>query len=267
MQQTMQQIYAIMGFLLCCFCTHDFTPVKTNCLLAYKPARRTGRLAFARRGHNTQSRTYTQHQPSYMTSAPSSAVTLESLRSSDCTAAITANLSNCTLSQDAIPTQLWGLTSLTYLNLSGNQISCIPSHLGQLISLTSLDLSANAFNDMPAELFQLTSLMDLNVGRNNLSAVSSQLGSLTKMKYLNLMNNSLTDLPAEIGNLRKLYRLGLKSNKLTRVPAIGGMESLVELFITDNHLKSLPDGMSGLHSLVKLQVHFLTLLTFALACI
>lgn len=51
-----------------------------------------------------------------------------------------------------------------------------------------------------------------------------------------------------------MCRLGLKGNLLRELPAsIGGMTSLVELFITDNRLESLPAAMGKLTSLVKLQ--------------
>ena len=103
----------------------------------------------------------------------------------------------------------------------------VPAEIGQLTSLTELDLRGNQLTSLPAEIGQLTSLTYLNLGGNQLTSLPAEIGQLTSLTELYLSDNQLTSLPAEIGQLTSLEELGLSDNQLTSVPAeIGQLTSL-----------------------------------------
>lgn len=70
---------------------------------------------------------------------------------------------------EEIPKEIFTLTNLTELNLSGNLITEIPQNISQLTNLTSLDLTSNKIQSLPLDSFRC----------------------LTNLKYLNLENNFL----------------------------------------------------------------------------
>ena len=155
----------------------------------------------------------------------------------------------------AVPADIGQLTSLTKLNLLGNQLTSVPAEIGQLTSLTGLDLRYNQLTSVPAEIGQLASLRKLSLGGNQLTSVPAEIGQLTSLKCLDLHENQLTSVPAEIGQLTSLKLLFLSGNQLTSVPAeIGQLTSLKELSLYNNQLTSVPAEIGQLMSLVELSL-------------
>ena len=85
---------------------------------------------------------------------------------------------------------LTGLTQLTELNLSSNELTDVSALVG-LTQLTSLDLWSNELTDVNA-LAGLTQLTSLNLCSNELTDVSA-LAGLTQLTELDLGFNELTD--------------------------------------------------------------------------
>jgi leucine-rich repeat protein SHOC2 len=155
----------------------------------------------------------------------------------------------------AVPADIGQLTSLTKLNLLGNQLTSVPAEIGQLTSLEGLDLRYNQLTSVPAEIGQLASLRKLSLGGNQLTSVPAEIGQLTSLKCLDLHENQLTSVPAEIGQLTSLKLLFLFGNQLTSVPAeIGQLTSLKELSLYNNQLTSVPAEIGQLMSLVELSL-------------
>jgi leucine-rich repeat protein SHOC2 len=153
----------------------------------------------------------------------------------------------------AVPAEIGQLTSLTRLDLLGNQLTSVPAEIGQLASLRKLSLGGNQLTSVPAEIGQLTSLKCLDLHENQLTSVPAEIGQLTSLKLLFLFGNQLTSVPAEIGQLTSLKELSLYNNQLTSVPAeIGQLMSLVELSLSGNQLTSLPAEIGQLTSLERL---------------
>ena len=102
----------------------------------------------------------------------------------------------------AVPAVIGQLTALTYLNLSGNQLTSVPTEIGQLTSLEQLELSLNQLTSLPAEIGQLTSLTVLGLEANQLTSVPAEIGQLTSLKVLYLYGNRLTSVSAALRGLR-----------------------------------------------------------------
>ncbi|QHN93429.1 putative LRR receptor-like serine/threonine-protein kinase [Arachis hypogaea] len=109
----------------------------------------------------------------------------------------------------SIPSSLGGLTELTFLSLSGNELTGrLPSELGRLSGLTVLDLSDNSLTGtVPNTVSSLRYLTRIDLSRNFLSGLSS-------LVTLDLSKNSLSgSLPSVLFSiLFKLEVLILNEN-------------------------------------------------------
>ena len=178
----------------------------------------------------------------------------------------------------AVPAEIWQLTSLELLHLSGNQLTRVPAEIGQLTSLEALYLHDNQLTSVPAEIWQLTSLellaprrqsaderaggdraahvAGLTLNDNKLTSVPAEIWQLTSLTELHLHSNRLTSVPAEIGQLTSLECLTLNDNQLTSVPAeIGQLTSLEGLWLNDNKLTTVPAEIGQLTSLKELHLY------------
>ncbi|KAF8624639.1 hypothetical protein AX15_005792 [Amanita polypyramis BW_CC] len=104
---------------------------------------------------------------------------------------------------------------LIELNLSHAKLSSIEdTTLGSLVSLRHLCLNHNTFTSLPESLGKLQELTRLICSDNKLTALPRSIGSLGKLKVLDAHNNSLTELPVSIWNCGSLETLNLTSNLL-----------------------------------------------------
>ncbi|EAY92836.1 hypothetical protein OsI_14636 [Oryza sativa Indica Group] len=87
----------------------------------------------------------------------------------------------------------WNLTSLKYLDLSGNNIvGSLPAAVSKFTSLDTLDLSENQFfGCIPYEISMLTSLTRINLRVNNLTGeiTEKHLAGLKSLKTIDLSSN------------------------------------------------------------------------------
>ncbi|TYI03626.1 hypothetical protein ES332_A11G352700v1 [Gossypium tomentosum] len=110
---------------------------------------------------------------------------------------------------------LFGLSSLTKLKLRNCNLGegDISSAISCLSSLTSLDLNGNNFNSIPASLAQLSKLEDLslsncglfNIGEGDIPSDSG----LSSLRELDLNGNNFTSIPASLARLSNLQYLGV----------------------------------------------------------
>ena len=141
-----------------------------------------------------------------------------------------------------------GLTNLTELRLSRNELSSLPENIfDQLTNLTELSLSSNQLSALPAGLFDnLINLKRLSLGSNKLTSLSDGVfDQLTNLTVLSLNSNELTSLPAgvfdQLTNLTKLY---LNSNQLSALPdgLFDNVSKLTLLNLWDNPVSSLQES-------------------------
>ena len=147
------------------------------------------------------------------------------------------------------PGDFSGLTALTDLSLSGNELSSLPvGAFSGLTALKDLSLSGNELSSLPVGAFSgLTALTDLNLDLNELTSLPAGVFSgLTTLKDLRLVSNELTSLPAGVfSGLTALTDLSLFRNKLTSLPAgvFSDLTALTFLNLESNELTSLPAGV------------------------
>ena len=151
-----------------------------------------------------------------------------------------------------------GLTALTNLRLSGNDLSTLPAGVfDELTELTDLSLAGNDLSTLPAGVFdELTELTDLRLDGNDLSTLPAGVfDELTELTDLSLAGNDLSTLPAGVfDELTELTDLSLAGNDLSTLPAgvFDELTELTDLSLAGNDLSTLPAGVFD--ELTKLEV-------------
>ncbi|CAB9505135.1 Leucine Rich Repeat [Seminavis robusta] len=119
----------------------------------------------------------------------------------------------------SIPMELYLLTSLKTLSLTGNTLSgTISTLVGMLTNMEAWETSSLALTGtLPTEIGLLTKLEEISLMYNQFSGtVPSTLGLLTKLQFLMVDNMMFTGtIPSELGRLSDLIWLYLQYNSLT----------------------------------------------------
>ncbi|KAK8375808.1 hypothetical protein O3P69_008510 [Scylla paramamosain] len=146
-------------------------------------------------------------------------------------------LQNNNLADDGLPKELYTLTKLRELNLSGNKLTRVLPQLCEVAGLRYLYLGGNEITEILPEIKALQSLQVLHLGGNLLETVPDELGELHQLAALILCDNRLRSLPRVISNLTRLRSLLLHKNNLCCLPVcIVKLRGLTELSLRDNPL-------------------------------
>ncbi|NWZ78670.1 LRCH3 protein, partial [Poecile atricapillus] len=138
-----------------------------------------------------------------------------------------------------IPEAVLNLQSLTFLNISRNQLSTLPVHLCSL-PLKVLIASNNKLVSIPEEIGQLRQLTELDVSCNEIQTIPPQIGNLESLRDLNVRRNNLVRLPEELAEL-PLIRLDFSCNKITTIPVCyRNLRHLQTIMLENNPLQSPP---------------------------
>ncbi|NXD10452.1 LRCH3 protein, partial [Nothocercus nigrocapillus] len=138
-----------------------------------------------------------------------------------------------------IPEAILNLQSLTFLNISRNQLSTLPVHLCSL-PLKVLIAGNNKLVSIPEEIGQLRQLTELDVSCNEIQTIPPQIGNLECLRDLNVRRNNLVRLPEELAEL-PLIRLDISCNKITTIPVCyRNLRHLQTIMLENNPLQSPP---------------------------
>ena len=136
---------------------------------------------------------------------------------------------------------------------TSQNMETLPPEIGQLQALTWLDLSGCELTTLPREIGQLRALTWLKLYLSKkLTTLPREIGQLRALITLDLRNCPLMMLPPEIGQLQALTMLLLKNcEKLVALPPeIGQLQALTNLYADDClQLKALPPEIGQLLAL------------------
>ncbi|XP_031321227.1 leucine-rich repeat-containing protein 40 isoform X2 [Camelus dromedarius] len=177
-----------------------------------------------------------------------------------------------------LPEEIANLRNLKGLYLQHNELTCIPEGFEQLFNLEDLDLSNNRLTTLPTSFSSLFSLVRLNLSSNQLKSLPAEISGMKRLKHLDCNSNLLETIPPELASMESLELLYLRRNKLRFLPEFPSCKLLKELHVgenqiemlgaqhlkhlnsilvldlRDNKLKSVPDEITLLQSLERLDL-------------
>lgn len=148
------------------------------------------------------------------------------------------NLSNNEL--EAIPDNISNLTNLEKLNLSNNNITSLNKEIANLHQLKTLILDSNKIKEIDFKDWNNNIINFLNIDNNELEIIPDNIRNLTNLKALYLDNNKIIYIPESIGKL-KLESLSLDYNKIKEIPkSICNNKTLARIFLNSNKIQIIP---------------------------
>jgi hypothetical protein len=140
----------------------------------------------------------------------------------------------------SFPCEYLGITSVTDLSLSDNNLASLSPEIGTCVDLKQLWLQNNKLTTLPPSVRSLTKLVTLCLDNNRLDAVPPLMRYLTAMRRLSLKDNTLDEIPAALADLERLEVLTLDGNKLYHFPEIfHRWTALKELTVSNNRIAEL----------------------------
>lgn len=160
-----------------------------------------------------------------------------------------------------LPPQLTNCSSLTVLNVTGNNMNGSLPNLSSLANLEILDLSLNYFSgNFPTWVGRLSSLVSLGLGDNDYDEgeIPVSIGNLKNLTWLYLAGSHLTgEIPETIFELHALETLDISRNKITgNFPKeISKLQNLHKIELFHNNLTGkIPPELASLTLLQELDI-------------
>jgi internalin A len=150
------------------------------------------------------------------------------------------------------------LKSLKLLSLRNCSLSFLDLNLSVLSKLNSLDLQENKFESLPHTITRLKKLKYLNYSKNKLKYLTEiGYGTLEQLEIFDLNTNHLTTLPHDICGGNSLTTTGRSNGPASGLRVgggSGGCKKLKVFNLSSNLISFLPQNISKLKSLLKLNI-------------
>ncbi|KFZ52559.1 Leucine-rich repeat-containing protein 40, partial [Podiceps cristatus] len=155
----------------------------------------------------------------------------------------------------SIPEELMQLPHLKSLLLHYNELSCLPDGFGQLVNLEELDLSNNHLAEIPTSFALLINLVRLNLASNQLKSLPADISAMKSLRQLDCTKNYLETVPSKLATMASLEQLYLRKNKLRSLPEFPSCKLLKELHAGENQIEILnAENLKHLNSLSVLEL-------------
>lgn len=154
-----------------------------------------------------------------------------------------------------LPEEITNLRNLKSLYLQHNELAVIPEGFEQLSSLEDLDLSNNCLTTISAGFSSLSSLVRINLSSNHLKSLPAEISRMKKLRHLDCSSNLLESIPPELAGMESLELLYLRRNKLRFLPEFPSCKLLKELHVGENQIEMLAaDHLKHLSSILVLEL-------------
>ncbi|NXP45936.1 LRC40 protein, partial [Heliornis fulica] len=156
---------------------------------------------------------------------------------------------------ESIPEELLQLSRLKSLLLHHNELSHLPDGFGQLVNLEELNLSNNRLTDIPTSFALLINLVRLNLACNQLRSLPADISAMKSLRQLDCTKNYLETVPSKLATMASLEQLYLRKNKLRSLPEFPSCKLLKELHAGENQIEILnAENLKHLNSLCVLEL-------------
>ena len=141
-----------------------------------------------------------------------------------------------------LPIELFQLSLLKELNVSGNKLTELPKENGENIwncpSLKIFDVNHNQLQELPEVLWRMPSLKYLFAHHNNIDKiVDNNVTDVHKLKVIDVSYNKLTEIPAFFASVREIYA---SNNMLDSLPEnIWTSKTIIHLDVTSNLIANM----------------------------
>ncbi|XP_036898457.1 leucine-rich repeat-containing protein 40 isoform X5 [Sturnira hondurensis] len=154
-----------------------------------------------------------------------------------------------------LPEEITNLRNLKGLYLQHNELTCLPEGFEQLSNLEDLDLSNNHLTTVPVSFSSLFNLVRLNLSSNQLKNLPAEISGMKRLKHLDCNSNLLETIPSELAGMESLELLYLQRNKLRFLPAFPSCKLLKELHVGENQIEMLgAEHLKHLNSILVLDL-------------
>ncbi|NXD02540.1 LRC40 protein, partial [Certhia familiaris] len=155
----------------------------------------------------------------------------------------------------SLPEELLQLPRLRSLLVQHNELSQLPEGLGQLLSLEELDVSNNQLTAIPTSFALLENVVRLNLACNQLKELPADLSAMKSLRQLDCTKNYLETVPPKLATMASLEQLYLRKNKLRSLPEFPSCKLLKELHAGENQIEMLnAENLKQLSSLCVLEL-------------
>jgi hypothetical protein len=143
-----------------------------------------------------------------------------------------------------VPQEVFGLTNLRYLKLSGYVAADPLPELSRLQHLERLHLNQMKMRAIPDSVFSLGALSSLSVTECDLQELSPSIANLARLESFVVTSTKLRSVPQELFRLPKLGYVDLQWNELESLPEIPATKGL-DLQLKGNSFRSLPASLAA----------------------
>ncbi|KAK5642667.1 hypothetical protein RI129_008834 [Pyrocoelia pectoralis] len=164
---------------------------------------------------------------------------------------------------EKLPQHLKTYTGLLSLFVNNNRLASLDGVISRMRKLERAQFEYNRISMLTKEDFLETESLDcLCLGNNLVTSLNNSLSPLRSLTILNLTHNLLTDFSLqEIKGLMKLRIVDLSHNRINSIsgPTANLIEwetKITELLLNNNELISLNGALSGLPSLLKIDLSY-----------
>ena len=144
--------------------------------------------------------------------------------------------------------------TLTFLDISYNDIKVLPPSIGALTMLKTLYICGNQIATLPPEFANLQALTNFHCANNQFSQFPQVLLQLTQLKKLYISSNHLETLPP-LSVLESLHTLDCSNCFLSSATSIVDMPHLDQLNLSNNYL-STPHDFKGCSNLAYVDLSY-----------
>jgi Leucine-rich repeat (LRR) protein len=141
---------------------------------------------------------------------------------------------------DHIPDDLYTLTSITSLSITGLDTREIKNEIQHLASMEKLVIRGDSSEQLNEAFFGIKGLKRLTIGDSNLKKIPDQIAAFSGLEELAIHNTKLEEVSEKLWELNSLYKVTLSNGALKELKIKQLNSPIHELILSNNNLEEIP---------------------------